>query len=82
MFPISMHFRPQKNVCVCLPVESLQHRVIGQRDLIHEKHSSLLHGQHQGAVVPLKQPAVLTISLHTHKESNKRSRCHRLIILF
>lgn len=45
------------------PVESLQHRVICQRDLIHQKHAILFHRQDQWSIMPLKQTAVLGISL-------------------
>lgn len=51
---------------MCVPVESLQHRVVSQGDLVHEEHPSLSHGQDQGPVVPLKQPAVLSVRLYQH----------------
>lgn len=56
---------------MCLPVEPFQNRVICQRDLVHEKHASLLHGQHQGAVMPLKQPPVLAARLHANREARR-----------
>lgn len=57
-----------------LPVESLQHGIICQRDLIHEKHSSLLHSQDQGAIVPVKQPAIFIISLQTGQKNSSHNQ--------
>ena len=37
-------------------VEPLQHRVVRQRDLVHQQHPALLHGTNQRTVQPLKQP--------------------------
>lgn len=51
------------------PVESLQHWIICQRDLVHEEHSSLLHRLDQGSIMPVKQPAVLIISLQMCQEN-------------
>lgn len=56
------------------PVESLQHRIICQRNLIHEKHSSFFHSQDQGAIMPVKQPAVFIISLQKGQKNSSHNQ--------
>lgn len=45
------------------PVEPLQNGVVGQGDLVHQKHSFLFHREHQGSVAPFEQTAVFGVRL-------------------